>query len=434
MQILVAGVNQKTAPLKIREKLAFNDASTIKALKSLKIRFPASEFVLLSTCNRIEIYCASEIENGPDSRQLTHFIAEFNNVPVSDFQKLLYAYQDRDAAEHLLIVASSLDSMVVGEPQIVGQVKDSYRLASQTGSTGKILNRLFHCAFRTSKKVHNSTSISTGRVSVPGFAVDLAKQLLENISSAKVLVIGAGRMGENLLQNLLQEGCRKITLVNRSYGKALNKAKQYGLRQAGWEQLNDELIKADIVIASAAVEKYLFTGESFKKIIQRRNSPLLVIDIAVPRNFDPAVNDIDNVYLYTIDDLAQIARQNRKARENDMTQGAKIVAGKVNDFMNWFKARDVGPLIGQMKQKFDTITQKELEQFFVGPRSQAHCREQLEIMVNRLTNKLMHCIIENIDLVAKNKGPSEAEDMLRRIVQKAEEISINTDNDAPKKP
>jgi len=433
MQILVAGVNHKTAPLGVREKLAFDTGSTVQALKLLKSRYTASEFVLLSTCNRVEIYCASEIENGPAAEDLTCFIAEFQNVKSSDFQDCLYVYHDRDAVEHLLIVASSLDSLVVGEPQIVGQVKDSYRIACEAGSTGKILNRLFHCAFGTSKKVHNATSISTGRVSVAGFAVELAKQLFEDISSARVVVIGAGQMGETLVQNLLQEGCRKVTILNRSYQRALDKAGQYGVNARRWDRLNEELLDADIVIGSASTRSHLFTKDSFHKISQRHRGSLLIIDIAVPRNFEPSINDFDNVYLYTVDDLSRIAEENRKVRENCMSEGEKIVNGKAADFMNWFKARDIGPLIGQMKQKFDRITRKELQQFFVGDREKADYKEQLEIMVNKLVNKLLHCVIENVDTVAKKQGPTEAARMVQRIVAKAEEISEESENYRKKK-
>jgi len=197
MKIVVLGLNHKSAPIEIREKLAFDTTQTIKALKELKIRFREAEFVLLSTCNRVELYCASKITESEEvtAENLAEFISDYHNIPIEKFQESLYAYENEDSVRHLLTVASSLDSMVVGEAQIIAQVKESYQLACTAKSAGKILNRLFHCAFATSKKIYTTTSISTGRVSVAGVAVELAMQLFADISSAKVVVIGAGEMG-----------------------------------------------------------------------------------------------------------------------------------------------------------------------------------------------------------------------------------------------
>jgi glutamyl-tRNA reductase len=325
------------------------------------------------------------------AEDLARFLAEFHNVPWEELQEFLYIYKDENSVRHLLTVASSLDSLVVGEAQITGQVKNNYRLACTAKSTGKVLNRLFHCAFATGKKVHTVTSISHGRVSVAGVAVELAMQLFADISSAKVVVIGAGEMGELLVQHLLQIGCRDIVIVNRSYERGLNVAERYEISAGKWEQLQQQLISADIVIASAAAQDYLFKKKSFKRITDsRRKGTLLVIDIAVPRNFEPSVNEIEDVYLYSIDDLSAVVEQNLKAREADIARGMEIVYENVVDFMSWFGARDIGPLIGQMKKQFAQISQNEMERFFVGTRHEASCKEVLETMVNRIVNKLRH--------------------------------------------
>ena len=429
MNIIVVGLNHKTAPLDIREKLAFVPADTMKALRQLKSRFREAEFVLLSTCNRVELYSACQATGVVDAETIAEFFSEFRNVALPDFRDFVYVHKDEDAVSHLLTVASSLDSMVVGEAQIIGQVKESYRFACTAKSTGKILNRLFHCAFAVSKKVHTITSIATGRVSVAGVAVELAMQLFADISATRVVVIGAGEMGELLVRHLLHAGCENITVVNRSYERGLNLAKRYGIEAKEWETLPEELNKANIVIASAATQNFLFRKSEFKKIMEsRRQRTLLLIDIGVPRNFEPAINEIENVYLYSIDELSEVAEQNRKAREEDIAKGMQIIAEMSTEFIDWFRARDIGPLIGQMKEKFDRISQDELERFFVGARQDASCKGMMEAMMKRVVNKLLHCVIKNVDVVARKHGPAEAAKLVDSIVRQAEEISAEPNN------
>ena len=429
MKILVVGLNHKTAPVDVRERLAFNSEQTQKALEMLKGRFSDAEFALISTCNRVELYGVISYSEMVNKGVVAEFLSEFHGVPLEEFQDHLYTYEDADAVRHLLTVTSSLDSMVVGEDQIVGQVKESYRLACSM-ATGKILNRLFHSAFFTSKKVSTTTGISSGRVSVAGVAVELVLQLFAKPSSAKVVVVGAGEMGELLVQHLLQIGCKDITIINRSYDKGLEKAKRYGVAGRRWEELDEQLLSADIVIATASVQDYLFKKDSFKKIIKKRHKDaLLVIDIAVPRNFEPSVNEIEDVYLYSIDELSEVAEQNRKAREEDITKGMQIVCEQTDIFMDWYRARDIGPLIGKMKARFAEITQSELEKFFVGCREDASCRDVATTMVKRIVNKLLHCVIKNVDVVAKKHGAAEAVKLVDHIVQQAKEISLESNSD-----
>ncbi len=424
MKILVVGLNHKSAPIEIRERLACDAAERARALRQLKNRFHKAEFVLLSTCNRVELYSAGNRDQGPNSADLAKFLSDFHNVPLKEFQDFLYVYSDEESVSHLLTVASSLDSMVVGEAQIIGQVKESYRLACTAKSTGKVLNRLFHCAFAVSKKVHTTTSIATGRVSVAGVAVELAMQLFADISATHVVVIGAGEMGELLVRHLLHAGCENITVVNRSYERGRSVAKRYGIEAGDWEALPEELIKANIVIASAATQDYLFRKSSFKKIMDsRRQRTLLLIDIAVPRNFEPTINEIENVYLYSIDELSKVAEQNRKAREEDIAKGMQIIHENVTEFIDWFRSRDIGPLIGQMKKKFTQISQNELERFFVGGRQDAPYREVMEVMMKRVVNKLLHCVIKNVNAIAEEQGPAEAAKLVDSIVRQAEKVS-----------
>lgn len=429
MKIIIVGLNHKTAPVDIREKLAFDAAGTIRALRQLKNRFSDAEFVLLSTCNRVELYIAGAYSKEVCMEAVTKFLSEFHNVELRDFQDFLYVHSDEDAVRHLLTVASSLDSMVVGETQIIGQVKESYKLACTAKSTGKILNRLFHCAFGTSKKIYTDTSIANGRISIAGIAVELAMQLFADISAAKVIVIGAGEMGGLLVRHLSQVGSKNMTIVNRSYERGLNLAKHYDIKVREWEELVEQVTDADIVIASAATKDYLFKKDEFIKIMDNRwNKALLVVDIAVPRNFEPSINEIENVYLYSIDELSAIAEKNRKAREEDIAKGLQIAYENANEFMNWVKSSDIGPLIGQMQKKFTQIGQTELERFFVGARQEASCKDSMEAMVNRIVNRLLHCIIKNVDMVAKEHGPTEAAKLVDSIVRHAEEISAEANN------
>ena len=424
MKIVVLGLNHKTAPVEIREKLAFNAAGTTEALSALKKLFPKAEYVLISTCNRVELYCAGLHCQGANPDRLAKFLSEFHHIELEKFHPFLYVYENEDAVRHLLTVASSLDSLVVGEAEIIGQVKESYRLACAAKTTGKVLNRLFHSAFATSKKVYTTTSVSSGRVSVAGVAVELAKQLFDDISSARVIVIGAGETGQLIVQHLLSVGARNIVVVNRSYDRAVQVAEQYGITAGKWEQLEEKLIGANMAIAAASVQDYLFSKDDFKKIVARRKEEtLLIVDISVPRNFEGAINTLEGVYLYSMDDLAAVVEQNRKAREQDMARGMEIVLDNVAGFMEWFGARDLGPLIGRMKEQFAQISKNEMDRFFVGVREHACCKEVLEDMVNRVVNKLLHCVIKNVDEVARENGADEAAKLVDTIVRQAEAIS-----------
>jgi len=419
----------KTTPIKVRERLAFSKDDTAQALAALKDKFDDCEFVILSTCNRVELYCAAGRLQGPSVDDLIAFLSLSRGIRTEEFQGFLYTRFDSEAVGHLLTVSSSLDSMVLGESQIIAQVKESYAIACTVKSTGKVLNKLFHYAFTTSKKIYSDTSIASRRVSVAGVAVDLAKQLFADISSAGILVIGAGQMGELLVEHFLHEKCDDITIVNRSYQRGLDLAKAHNIGSDKWDTMGEHLRTANIVVASAGGQDYLFTKESFKKIMHKRRArTLLIIDIAVPRNFEPAVNEIDDVYLYSIDDLAQVAEQNSRLRQDEIDQAVEIICDKVAEFMDWFSLRDVGPLVGQMKESFDRISHNEMNRFFAGKREEASCREIMEAMVTRVVHKLLHCVITNVNMVGKEHGPDAAAKLVSNIANHAEEIANESNN------
>jgi len=433
MEITVLGLNHKTAPVGVRERLAFDADAAAAALKTLKARHPAAEFVILSTCNRVEVYWADDEQGKPSTDDMIAFLAQSRGIAAGEFSGCLYFRNGADAISHLLTVGSSLDSMVVGESQIIAQVKDSYALACSVHSAGKILNRLFHAAFETSKEIYSNTAIANRRVSVAGVAVELAAQLFEDISAARVVVIGAGQMGELLVEHFKHVKCTDIVVINRSLQRATDLAAAHGVGADAWETLDEHLAEADIVVASAGGQDYLFSKAAFKKVLgRRRKGAVLVIDIAVPRNFEPTVNEIDNVYLYSVDDLAAVVEHNVKLRREEVDGAVEIICEKTADFMDWLGLSQIGPLVGRMKEQFERIQRNEMERFFVGPREHADCREAMESMISRVVNKLLHCVIKNVNAEAKTHGVDHAAKMAGDILDQARQIAEDTRNgDSP---
>ncbi|MBN1127131.1 MAG: glutamyl-tRNA reductase [Sedimentisphaerales bacterium] len=423
MRIAVLGLNHKSASVAVRERLAFGNDEIITVLEHFRKTNPRIEFALLSTCNRVELYIAGTKEEAFETEVLARQLAESRHVPFEEISPYLYVRFDAEAVTHLLTVSSSLDSMVVGESQIIAQVKECYAAACAAKSTGKILNRLFHHAFSTSKEIYSSTTITNRRVSVAGVAVDLAGQLFQDMANAKVLVIGAGEMGGLLVKHFRHVGASQVIVVNRSYQRAIHLAEEYGASAASWDQMESLVLESDIVVASAAVQGPLFGKENFKPILKsRRKGALLVIDIAVPRNFESAVNDLEGVYLYSVDDLAEVAQQNVHLREEEVDRAIEIICDKVAEFMEWLDTMQLGPLVGQLRSAFSQIRQNEMERFFVGPRAEASCRETMEAMVGRVVNRLLHCVIANLATVAREQGPEQAAKLAEDIVRQTEQI------------
>ena len=433
MEILVLGLNHKTAPVDIRQHLAFSTDQTLTALTELKSQFPEAEFVILSTCNRVELYCASPRSGPPYVEDLINFIAQNRKTAPPAFRSHLYIHFDAAAVKHLLKVGSSLDSMVVGESQIIAQVKQSYSLACRAESTAKILNKLFHCAFTTGKKIYSTTSIANRRVSVAGVAVQMAKQLFNEIKSAKILVVGAGQMGELLIEHFLQSKCADITVANRSHRHCCKLAQKHNIKPISFDELGTSLLDSDIVVASTAADSYLFNAEYFQSLmLRRKNRPLLLIDIAVPRNIDPEVSKITGVNLYTIDDLEKVAKQNSTLRKKDLRRAEKIIEQKTQTFMKWFNARDIGPLIGRMKKKVKRLDQRQIQEIFTDNTPKLSPQNLQTDPDLHLANKLLHRVIKSINELAQTQGPEAAEQLLNRIVRQADEFAGSSGFDGEK--
>ncbi|NQV36136.1 MAG: glutamyl-tRNA reductase, partial [Phycisphaeraceae bacterium] len=406
------------APIELREQLSFDRPQANLALGQLHATFGHTRFVLLSTCNRVELYGVSDANDWKSGHALATFLAESRGVPLETLQPHLYVHVDTEAVEHLFRVTSSLDSLVVGESQIVSQVKACYRLAHAVSSPGKIVNRLFHTALATSKAVHASTAIAQGRHSVAGVAISLAQQLFSNMEQARAVVLGAGHMGELLVKHLSHVGCHQIAVCNRTFCRAQSLARHHGAQAVHWDELSAQLVKADIVVGSAAVQEYLFDKASFAAIMRERgHRSLLIVDIAVPRNFDPSIGELEAVYVFSVDDLAHVVHVNRQSRQQDIHVGLDIVRKNTLNFMAWFERRDLGPKIGQLKTAFTQIGQHELDRFYGGAQQKTHCRDALDHVFKRVANKLFFCVVKHVDNVAKEQGAEIASKVVTDMLQ-----------------
>lgn len=388
--LFVVGVNFRVAPVEVREKLACSKEETRKILPLLKKEIPVEEIMLISTCNRVEAYGYNVIDV---SEKVIEKLLEIKRLPKS-LKNYFYIKKGEEAVFHVFKVASSLDSMVVGEPQIVAQFKEAYQIAKESETVGKILNRLYEKALRASKRVRTETGISKSAVSVSYAAVELAKKIFGDLKGASVLLIGAGEMGE-LAANYLRRLGAKLHITNRTYEKALKLAKELEGSALRFEDLDNYLHLMDVVIVSTGAKHYVLTKELVEKAIKRRNyEPMFIIDISVPRNVEPSVGQIDSVFLYDIDDLRQVVEENLKGRMEEAKKGEIILWDEVKKFMNWYRTLKVEPLILELKKSVEGLED------------------------NKYLKKVVHRAIEQI-----KKNPEVADIILK--IFKIEEVEKN---------
>ncbi len=398
IRLLVVGLNHRTAPLAVRESLAFGPQQVQQALADLKKKFPDAEAVILSTCNRVEIYVARPVSAPPSLDALTEFLAHVHQLPASEFQGHLYHHEDRPMIEHLFAVTSSLDSMVVGETQILAQVKQAYQQARDAGSVGKVFHVLFQRALAAAKDVHESTQLAAGRLSIASVAVDLAQSVFDRFEDKTVLCIGAGKMAGLMLNHLKHLSPKQIVLANRSLDRAQELATQLGGTPTSLENLSDLIVQADIILTSTGSEEPIITTAGFKKLLKaRRYRPIVIVDIAVPRDVEPDVGKLNNVYLYNIDDLQEVAAGNRDKRHEEIDRSRQVLSGHVDEFVQWFAARDVGPLVKALYEQCHAVARAELEQIFARhPEYDAAQREEMERLAHRLIGKILHAPVAQI--------------------------------------
>ena len=338
MNIGVLGLNHRTAPVELREQLAFQAEKLPTALKTVHRDLGIPECVILSTCNRVELYTLLPELNG-NSARLKQFLARFHGVDPHFLGDRVYWYLQPDSVRHLFRVASGLESMVIGESEILGQVKEAYNQAVSCGSVGSVFHRLFQSAIRTGKEVRAKTRIGQGAISVSSVAVELARRIFRDLKTKTILTLGAGEMGEATLRSLQSHGVGSILVANRTVESAHSLAESVGGRVVRLEELNAALTQADIVICSTAADQYLVTRSQVRQIMTARHQkPLFLIDISVPRNLDPRIDELENVYLYDIDDIEEIASANRQMRQNEVTVCSTIIETELQSFLGRFPA------------------------------------------------------------------------------------------------
>ena len=388
-ELCLVGLNYKTAPVEIREAFALSDPELLEK-GVLHVDDTISEFLILSTCNRVEILTV--IEDKESCKQVLAQWAEAANKTPADLEPYTYTYWGQEAIGHLFSVASSLDSMVLGEPQILGQLKTAYKDALCKGTAKTIISRLLHKSFSVAKRVRTETGIASSAVSISYAAIELAKRIFDNMAEVRVLLIGAGEMAELAATYLLQTGIESITVANRTLSRAEELAERYNGTAISFDELFDHLAHSDIIISSTAANEPIIHADQMKAVLRKRkHKPMFFIDIAVPRDIDPSVNTLDNVYLYDIDDLKDVVEENLAQRQQEAIKAAKIVKEETNFFVKWLKSLSLQPTIVDLIDTTEALVQSELQKTLkkLGPITEEQQRT-LEAMAGAITKKINH--------------------------------------------
>jgi glutamyl-tRNA reductase len=391
MKVLVLGVTHKTANVEIREKLAFNGPKLDEGVFRLREIPEVREAAVLSTCNRVELYmCVSNVISAVD--KIKDFLAEFHGLKRTDFEKSLFAHNGVDAVKHVFRVASSLDSMVLGEPQILGQIKDAFDFALGKKTTGVLLNKLMKKAISTAKRVRTETRIAENAVSISFAAVELAKKIFTNLSGKSFMLLGAGEMAELAARHLVNNGVTDVMVVNRTYERGCELAREFEGKPVRFEDFLREVVHADIIICSTGAPAYVLHKEQMQKVMkERKNRAVFIIDISVPRNIDPEINKIDNVYLYDVDDLQEVVDSNIHGRKREAEKAEKIIDEEVDKFIRWMSSLDSVPTIVALRQKAEEIKREEFEKFRGKFSDMDEAKmKAVEYLATAIVNKLIH--------------------------------------------
>ncbi len=393
--LFILGVNHRTAPVAVRERLAYSEEDIPGALARLKERVPSlAEVAILSTCNRVEVVAVAQ-DSVRAADEVAAFIAIDRGVERAAFGDALYRIEGREAARHLFRVGASLDSMVVGEPQILGQLKLAYAQAAEGGTVGLVLHRAFHKAFSAAKRIRKSTLIGHGAVSISSAAVTLAGQIFDKLNDKTVMLMGAGKMAELTARQLKTIGIESLLITSRTFDNAVTLARDLGGTAVPFDNYKPYLRIADVVIGSVAVTKPVVGPEEFESVIkERRYKPMFLIDLGVPRNFDARLNSIENVYLYDIDDLGQVVDKSRADREKEADKAEEIVELELESFERWMAGLDLVPTIKDIRYSIERLRDVELgrNRGWIAALDPAE-RERVELLTRSLTNKLIHRIL-----------------------------------------
>lgn len=416
MKVLLTGLSHHTAPVEVREKLAFSEPTLRAALDTLRNLPGVDEALILSTCNRVEVAVAVGDQAGAEQR-LIEFLSVHSGFEPSWLASHLYHFQDRDAIRHLFRVAASLDSMVVGEPQILGQMKAAYSQAKAHGAVNGFLDSVMTRAFNVAKRVRSETEIGKSAVSVSYAAVELARQIFGDLKATQVLLIGAGKMSELAARHLHRAGCAKILVTNRTLSRAEEMAGLVDGEVIEYDSFHSRLPEIDIVVASSGATNYLLGKEEVRRVLNtRRSRPMFFIDIAVPRNIEPAVNELEHAFLYDIDDLGAAVAENRKAREKEAHEAEQIIEEEIRRLDERLRAREVTPTILELQQQLERLGQAELERLRpkFGPMSPQQ-EEALAHYTRSLLNKVAHGPITELRRAATQSDPQRVIDVIRRV-------------------
>ena len=420
MRIQVLGCTHRSAAIATRERLSFSPAQTCAALEQLRSRFPGVEAVLLSTCNRVELYTACENGCVPTLEELVEFLAGFHGLNPADIGDCLCAQEGAEAVRHLFTVASSLDSMVGGEPQILAQVKQAYQLADEQRSTGPLMHAAFQAALKTARRVSVETAIHQRRVSIPSLAVaDFAQQIFERFDDKKALVIGAGKMAAETLKYLRDQGVRDMLVVNRSLPRAIELARQWQGKVAAWDQLLDSIAAVDLVITATGAKESILTVEQFRTIESRRGGrPLFILDLAVPRDFDAKIGQRPGVYLYSVDDLREACEENRRQRQRELPQALEIIGHETAHFFRAIQHRAVGPVVQRVRESWQNVQDREMERLLRKlPHLDQRARREIGCSFSRLVNKLLHPPLESLREESQTTAAASMLDAFSRLFQ-----------------
>jgi glutamyl-tRNA reductase len=416
MKFLITGVNHRSAPVEVRERLAFDSNALGPALVDLRARTGIFEGMILSTCNRVEV--AVTAENGADpSAEIDGFLSENRGVGLPEIAPHLYRYTDERAIRHLFRVAASLDSMVVGEPQILGQLKAAYAAAKAQGTCGGLLDVILTRAFSVAKRVRSETGIGESAVSVGYAAVELAREIFGSLEGKKVMVVGAGKMSELAARHLHRSGARDIFVTNRTHERARAMAETFEGSIVEYDRFLETLPQMDIVITSSGAPFYLIRADQMQRVIEaRKNNPMFLIDIAVPRNIEPAVNEIDNVFLYDIDDLQRVVDVNVGERRKRADLAEQIVAEEVERLLVRLRAREVAPTIVNLQDQLEQLRQAEIARVrgklgTLTPQQE----EALDLLTRGLINKIAHGPISELRRQAGQPDGIPIIDAIRKV-------------------
>ena len=389
-EIVLLGINHKTAPVELRECIAFSGDESLTALQTLHRQPDINEVLLFSTCNRVELLFVTEDKTRTISAA-KDFIAEHNQIPLEQFDDALYIHEGNEAVRHVFRVASSLDSMMVGEPQILGQIKDAYRMSTDVKSSGVILNRLLHRTFFVAKRIRTETGIGDHAVSISYAAVELGRKIFGNLAEKSVLLVGAGEMAELAVEHLIRNKASEICVANRTFENGVELAKKFNGKPIRFEEITNFLVTTDIVISSTGSPEYVITRDQVKTIIRkRRNRPIFFIDIAVPRDIDPRVNRLTNSYVYDIDDLQGVVDDNIEDRQHEAIKGERIIDEAVISFRQWYDSLEVVPTIIALRKKMESIAAAEIKKTLNSNKIPAGSVSAIQKMAAALINKILH--------------------------------------------